>query len=375
MSRQPAPVAPNCRLMNTELQIKGSLAEAKEELVIKLGLDVHAGQITVCRQIGGLVPQPAQKWSWEATLGWIGAQKQRGAQIFSCYEAGPCGYGLHRTLEAMGVKNLVVVPKRWERGGKRVKTDKRDARELVDRLDGHLRGNTEAFSLVWVPTPEQEQRRSWVRQRETLLKERNRCVLRGHGMMLSAGLRAKAGWWHPKKWGRLQVSLPDWLREQLALWQAQALNFEGEAKKLEQKIRQFSAGKALPKGLGTLTDASIESEILDWRRFKNRRQISSYTGLCPSESTSDERRIQGAVNKHGNPRIRHHLVEAIWRLEKYQPHYPGLKLLREARASKRARKQAAVAAARRLAVDLWRIATGQCSAQQLGLHTVVPAKV
>ena len=39
-----------------------------------------------------------------------GACGQRGAQVWSCYEAGPCGYVLHRSLSAMGVHNLVVVP-------------------------------------------------------------------------------------------------------------------------------------------------------------------------------------------------------------------------------------------------------------------------
>jgi transposase len=355
--------------MTTKPEDNRSLAESKEEQVIKLGLDVHAEQITICRQIGGCVPQPAQKMKWDPAIEWIKKQKESGARVYSCYEAGPCGYALHRTLEAQGVSNLVVVPRRLDELGKRVKTDKRDARELADRLDRHLRGNTEAFSIVLVPTPEQEQRRSLARQRGSLLKDRNRCVLRGHGMLLAQGIRARAGWWHPEKWSKLKATLPDWLREQIELWQAKVLLYEAESRKLDVKIRQFSEGKVLPKGLGTLTDALIESEILDWHRFKNRRQVGSYTGLCPSENTTGGPQRQGAINKHGNPRVRHQLVEAVWRLEKWQPDYPGLEILREARG-RRDRKRAAVAAARRLAVDLWRISTGQCSAQQLGFRTV-----
>ena len=354
--------------MNKQTENNRALAEAKGDEDIKLGLDVHAGQITICRQVGGRVPQPAQKMKWEAALKWIKEQVQSGAKVYSCYEAGPCGYGLHRTLEAWGVKNVVVVPRRWDQG-KRVKTDKRDARELVDRLDGYLRGNREAFSLVWVPTPEQEQRRSVVRHRGTLFKERNRCVLRGYGLMLAQGVQARGGWWYPQKWAALAATLPGWLREQVSLWRAKALVFEAEARQLEAQIREFSASKRLPKGLGALTDASIDSEVVDWKRFKNRRQVSSYTGLCPSENTSGRHRRQGAINKHGNPRIRHLLIEAVWRLEQWQPQYRGLKILEEA-AGKKARKQAAVAVARRLAVDLWRIAIGQCSAAQLGLQIV-----
>ena len=58
-------------------------------------------------------------------------------EIHSCYEAGASGYWLHRQLEQMGVKNLVVVPKAMGRGGKKQKTDKRDSRGVV-RFTGSL---------------------------------------------------------------------------------------------------------------------------------------------------------------------------------------------------------------------------------------------
>lgn len=346
-----------------------SLAKAKDEQIVKFGLDVHAGQITACRQIGGLLPQPGQKMSWEKALGWIAKQVGEGDRVYSCYEAGPCGYGLHRTLTAMGVINYVVAPQRWDERGKRVKTDKRDARELVDRLDRYVRGNTNVFAVVRVPTEEQEQRRSLTRQRGAVLKERNRCVLRAHGMMLAQGIRAPSEWWRPASWLCFGRTLPEWLRQQIGLWQAKAVGFEKELTELDKRVAQLSAGEEIPKGLGALTAALLDSEILDWSRFKNRRQVASYTGLCPSEESSDEKRKQGSINKHGNPRVRHQLVEAVWRLERWQATYPPLKILLEATGT-RSRKRAAVAVARRLAIDLWRIKTGQCSAQKLGLMLV-----
>lgn len=356
-------------MTNTTQKPKRSLAKSKEELIIKLGMDVHAAQITVCRQEGGCLPQPAQKLSWERTLKWIQDQLQSGAKIYSCYEAGPCGYGLHRTLGAMGVINVVVAPQRWDERGRRVKTDKHDAKELVDRLDRYLRGNTKAFAVVRVPTEEEEQRRSLVRQRGSVLKERNRCVLRGHGMMLAQGVRAPADWWRLPGWIEFGAALPDWLREQVGVWQIKALAFEQELQKQTRNVKALSHGQKIPYGLGSLTAALLGSEILDWHRFKNRRQVGSYTGLCPSEHSSGERRKQGSISKHGNPRLRHQLVEAIWRLEIWQPTYPPIKKLKEAKGV-RARKRAAVAGARRLAIDLWRIETGQCSAQKLGLKLV-----
>jgi hypothetical protein len=71
-------------ITNNEIKAR-SEAKAKEERTTKLGLDVHAGQITVCRQQEGLLAQPAQRMSWERCLGWIqeqvataGAAAQRG---------------------------------------------------------------------------------------------------------------------------------------------------------------------------------------------------------------------------------------------------------------------------------------------------------
>lgn len=74
-------------------------------MTVKFGLDVHAAQITVCRQNEGQVPQPAQKFGWAECLAWIEAHVRAGARVLSCYEAGPCGYGLHRRLTALGVTN------------------------------------------------------------------------------------------------------------------------------------------------------------------------------------------------------------------------------------------------------------------------------
>ena len=75
--------------------------------------------------------------------------------MFTCYEAGPIGYSLHRKLEKMGATNYVVRPRDWDEYGKNVKTDKRDAKELALHLDRYVNGNQDAFCAVRVPSPEQ----------------------------------------------------------------------------------------------------------------------------------------------------------------------------------------------------------------------------
>jgi transposase len=49
-----------------------------------------------------------------------------------CYEAGPCGYGLHRLLTGCGHSCIVVAPSLIPiKSGDRVKTDRRDAMMLA----------------------------------------------------------------------------------------------------------------------------------------------------------------------------------------------------------------------------------------------------
>jgi transposase len=333
---------------------------------VKFGLDVHASQITVCRQIGGLLPQPSQKLSWPRAVEWMVAHVECGAEVFSCYEAGPCGYGLHRRLDSLGMSNYVVAPQRWDERKRRVKTDKRDARELCQRLDRYVCGNTEAFATVYVPSVEQERVRALCRQREAVGKERKRCEVRGHGMMLCQGIQAPSGWWKESKWQQVSCELPIWLREHLRWWQKQAVAFEGELADLTKKVEALARGSLQPKGLGALSAVVIDAEILDWTRFNNRAQVGSYTGLCPSEESSGKKKKQGSVTKCGNPRVRHLLVEAIWRMLAWQPQYPPLHRVRAA-SSRRMKKRAVTAAARCLAVDLWRIRTGRCCADERGL--------
>ena len=65
------------------------------------------------------------------------------------------------------------------------------------------------------------------------------------------------------------------------------------------------------------------------------------------------------------------MVELAWRVSRLQPYYQGVlrwgALLADRKASAAARKKAIVALARRLAVDLWRMATGRVQAAELGL--------
>ena len=99
--------------------------------------------------------------------------------------------------------------------------------------------------------------------------------------------------------------------------------------------------------------------------------MNTGAGLCPSEHSSGGRRLQGSINKHGNPRVRTVLVEASWRLVQYQPTYKPvakwLPVLAHPKTTRSKRKQIIVAIGRQFSVDWWRVRTGRCQATDLGL--------
>ena len=162
------------------------------------------------------------------------------------------------------------------------------------------------------------------------------------------------------------------MKELLSNMQPILLALQEKIQGLTQQL-QAAAGAGQRRGFGALSSVVIDREVGNWNRFNNRRQVGSYTGLCPGEYSSGNTRVQSGVTKHGNPRLRAALVETAWRLVRFQPDYKAVRKWRQtlakgALATKAARKKAIVAVARQMAVDLWRIRTGRVQADALGLR-------
>src|SRR5436190_2589010 len=352
---------------------KQATAEAESAVkakTIKLGIDVHLDRYVVVRIIDGGTPQPSQRFTPPEFLLWMAKQLIQAEKVFTCYEAGPFGYGLHRKLERLGAANYVVRPRDWDEYHKKVKTDKRDAQQLALHLDRYVSGNHETFCVVRVPTPEQEQARSLSRQRESFQRERQRLAAQGRSHALYYGEHIQGEWWQEEAWKTSAAQLPAIVVKLLEPLRRLIAVMEVELKTRTQEV-EAAAPEQLPVGLGKLTSEILEREVADWNRFKNRRQVGSYTGLCPSEDSSSNRRFQGSINKHGNRRLRPVLVECLWRLTVFQPEYRLVKKWRpellNPKTSRPRRKKIIVAMARAFAVDWWRVRTGRCKAEDLGL--------
>ncbi len=348
----------------TRCQFNGGKAD------IKLGIDVHQDFYVVVMQQDGTNPKPPRRFHKEAFLHWAAKLKASGATVHAVYEA--CGFGfcLQRQLSALGIDCYVVCPQKLDEQNKRVKTDGLDAKALCLKLDRFLQGNRHALARVRVPSEEEERSRAIHRQREQLVKVRKVLEAQGRSLMVNHGIEPVQNWWKPR--GFASLCVPKWIKELLQNSQPILIALQQKIAALTLQL-QDAAVPEQPRGLGKMTSVVIDREIGNWHRFNNRRQIASYTGLCPGEYSSGNTRLQSCVTKHGNPRLRAALVELAWRMVRFQPNYRAVRKWKARLAKGQlttgpARKKAIVALARQLAIDLWRIRTGRLTQKQLGLE-------
>ena len=340
--------------------------------VIKLGVDIHQESCVVVAQEDHATPRPAQRFLPAQLVPWVGRLVARGHRVYAVYEACGFGFGLQRALAALGAECHVVAPCRLDERRERVKTDGRDAAALCQRLSRYVDGNRRELAVIRVPSEEEERLRAEPRQRETLVRARTKLQAQGRALLVNHSQPAPARWWRAAGWKALAAVRPAWLGQRLAVLRPVLAVLDTQIAALTGALED-AAPAGLPAGQGKLTSVVLGREVCDWHRFSNRRQVGSYTGLCPGEYSSGGKRVTGSVTKHGNPRLRAALVELAWRMVRFQPGYPPVAkrlhiLGKGAKATGAQRKKAIVAVARQLAVDHWRLATGRCTAAQLGLR-------
>ncbi len=247
-------------------------------------------------------------------------KKRAPGEVVCCYEAGPLGYSLQRTLIALGFQCVVVAPSLIPiKPGARIKTDRRDARKLAELLRGGL------LTQVHAPTAEQEAVRDLCRAREAAKEDQKRVRHRISKLLLRRGIRYTVG---RKAWTQAHRA---WLRSRRldhpadrAILDDQLLaldQIEGRLGALDAKIEAWAKDPlyAEPvawlrcfRGIDTLTALSIVTELHDWRRFDSPRRLMAYLGLVPSEHSSGGHERRGALTKAGNQRLRRLVIEAAW---------------------------------------------------------------
>jgi transposase len=236
-----------------------------------------------------------------------------------CYEAGPTGYGLYRQIKALGHECLVVAPSLIpKKPGDRVKTNRRDARELARLLrSGEL-------TAVWVPDDRHEAMRDLTRAREAAVED-----LRGKRQQASSFL-LRQGLHYPGKKTWTQAHMR-WLASQKLGHAEQRIAFEEMLLAIRQaaeriarleaairaavpdwSLREVVTALMAMRGIDLVSAAAFLAEIGDLSRFATPRELMAYLGLVPSESSTGDTVRRGPITKAGNRRARRILVECSW---------------------------------------------------------------
>ena len=290
---------------------------------IFVGLDVHKDSIAVAHALGQSADPPV-------FIGAIGSRQAdldklirrlhaKTPELVFAYEAGPCGYGLHRYLTGQGFSCQVVAPSLIpKKPGDKVKTDRRDAVDLARLLrSGDL-------TRVYVPMVEDEALRDLCRARDAA-----RITLKNAKLRLKAFLL---------RLGRHYVGRADWneahrryLAKVVCPTPAQQIVFQESVRAVDEQVdrvqrleaellerapawRLYPVVQALPalRGVQWLVAITVVAELGDLTRFDSPRQLGAFVGLVPSADSSGPRRRLGAITKTGNGRARRALIEGAW---------------------------------------------------------------
>ncbi len=298
-----------------------------------IGLDVHAVAVVGC----ALNPDTGElvKASMDAdpavVLEWI---QRFEPPVRAVYESGPTGYVLARFLREAGIDCVVAASSKLLRApGDKIKTDKRDARVLVEMLA------TGSVTEVRVPTREQEDLRDLSRLRSAAARDLSHARQRLNALLLRHGIRypkdtkwtqEHAAWLHRQRFDSpvLQFTYESDI-EQVELLAAHLKRIDQHVTEVAKDCQYTPVVDALMclRGIQVTTGFGLATEIGDWTRFSG-SSIGSYVGLVPSEQSSGQSRHQGPITRAGSKYARKLLVEAAWQHKKPYSR-PGIRLVKQ----------------------------------------------
>ena len=157
-----------------------------KQVTTYVGIDAHKKDLFVAMLIGN-EPKP-ETWQLANEPSAVRRlvrklEREAPGPVRVFYEAGPCGYALQRQMTTARVSCDVVAPALIPRKpGARVKTNRRDARKLVEL------GRAGLLTAVQPPTPEDEALRDLARARDDARQDLQRCRHRLGKLLLRRGL-------------------------------------------------------------------------------------------------------------------------------------------------------------------------------------------
>jgi transposase len=231
------------------------------------------------------------------------------------------------------------------------KHDRRDARLILDML------LQDRFPAIWMPSTEQRDLRTLLRDRHQWVKMRSRLQHTLQAIALNHGLRkGSALWSHAGQTAMRAMPLPSYTSQRrdelLALYAQLQKRIQELDKKVEAQARQRPQARRLMThpGIGPVTALATEVFLGDPGRFATGRQVASYIGMIPCEHSSGKRQRLGKMTKQGNSLLRYLWTEATLHAVVKDAE---LKRLYRRKLIQKGMGKARIAAARKLGIRLW----------------------
>lgn len=307
----------------------GNYAKEEEALTLPpvtlyVGIDVHKSSWSITMRAAG---QKIKTMSITPSPQALADQVRKhfpGIPCKSVYEAGFCGFWVHRKLCSLGIENIVINPGDVPTTGKErgYKTDEVDSAKLARELEyGTL-------TPIYIPTVQQETFRSLCRHRTQCVRDMVKTKNRIKSFLYTLGtvlppnneLQHWSGAFlrHLEELPITEPGAKERLRlflEHLSFQRKQILDtvryFRGMIKK-DKDLSEIIDCLCTVPGVGFLTACMLVGELADIKRFKTVEHLNSYVGFIPSMYSSGEKERSRGMNYRHLPYLRYWLVESAW---------------------------------------------------------------
>ena len=302
--------------------------------IVYIGMDVHTSNYTLCSLDPGY---GVKKDNYFAEVQFTNnfvtnvvnyvsnlKKKMKDCEFVCGYEAGCLGYSTYKDLTKAGIKCVIMAPSTMavQKGGKKVKNDRRDARVIAQCLA------YQTYKEVYVLSEHDEAVRGYLRMRDSHKKELKRikqqiiAFCTGHGLFS----QTKSNWTvaHLKWLKGLKFNDPveqEIINEYLSSYtylcdKIKAMDVRIEVLASEKQYCENVKKLRCIKGIETNVALTLLAEIGDFNRFSKPTDFAAYLGLIPGEQSSGDKVRGTGITKAGNSTLRQKLTEAAkgyWR--------------------------------------------------------------
>jgi transposase len=279
-----------------------------------VGLDVHRKSISFCakRADGTVVQEGKMPTTREVMREW--AAGFDGPWLCGL-EATICSHWIYEELKPFATRIEMANPSKLKAiSMAKRKNDQLDARALADLLRCNM------FPACYVPPPEYDSLRCFLRQRALLVRARVMFKNKTAGLLIQRGVPYETHRLHGKRYytallGENSALIED-LKPLLTFNRTQIERLDD----MNDAIVEHLVGDPLLKerverlksiaGVGNITALTWAVEVGEPSRFPNERHAISYCGLCAAERESGGVRKRGPLSKQRNAFLQTTLIEA-----------------------------------------------------------------